>query len=150
MKKAFSLIVFCVLLSLTVRSQEFIYGPTVSYQYQKGSTMKLGGMLMKGVGINSILRADVTGNLTWTQHKFAIIPELAVSYYPGNTSTLNLVPLFVRGEFTPYTVVPKIGISILTLIEIDLGYGISINDKSDYKPLKGFTGSLRFSIPLNM
>lgn len=146
--RVFLIGLFC-LLSLDALHSQVMYGPTVSYQYQKGSTAKVGGMVMTGVGYNGIIRADVTGNMTWTQSKFAVIPEVALAYYFGSTPKFNLFPLLVRAEVTPYTVVPKLGVSLLTVVELDLGYGISIQDKKDYLPIKGFTGSLRFSLPLN-
>lgn len=148
-KKVF-VILFVMLSMLSVKGQDFIYGPTLSYQYQKGSAVKIGGNVMTGVGFNNILRADITGNLTWMQGKFAVIPEVAFSYYFGSSEKVNLFPFFVRAEVTPFTVVPKVGISVLTLFDIDLGYGFSIRDKKDYLPIKGFTGSVRFSLPLNM
>lgn len=138
------------LLSIGMVRAQIMYGPTVSYQYQKGSTAKVGAMAMTGVGFNGIIRADVTGNMTWTQSKFAVIPEVALAYYFGSSEKFNLFPLLVRAEITPYTVVPKLGLSILTLVELDFGYGISIHNKKDYLPIKGFTGALRFSLPLNL
>lgn len=147
--KVLVLVITGLLLTFSVRAQ-FIYGPTASYQYQKGSAIKVGAYAMTDVSINALLRADLTGNLTWTQGKFAVIPELAVSYYWGSPNGYFLIPLFVRTEVTPYTVVPKLGISFLTVVDLDFGYAVSTRDKKDYLPIKGFTGSVRFSFPLNL
>ncbi|WP_219929423.1 hypothetical protein [Sphingobacterium athyrii] len=126
-------------------AQDHLIGPTLSYQFQKGSIIKTGAYFAFPFLGDNILRADVTANFTWTQKKFAVIPEGAITYYP---QTYVLTP-FVRAEVTPYTFTPKLGVSLATLLDIDFGYGFSIKDKADYRPMKGFAVSLRFSIPLN-
>ncbi|WP_294348008.1 hypothetical protein [Sphingobacterium sp.] len=128
-----------------VRAQDYLIGPTLSYQFQKGSIIKSGAYFAFPLVGDHILRADATANFTWTQKKFAVIPEAAITYYP---QTYVLTP-FLRTELSPYTITPKVGLSLATLLDIDLGYGFSINDKKDYNPIKGFAVSLRFSIPLN-
>jgi len=128
-----------------VMAQDHLIGPTLSYQFQKGSIIKTGAYFAVPFLGDNILRADATANFTWTQKKFAVIPEGAITYYP---QTYVLTP-FVRTEITPYTFTPKLGVSLATLLDIDFGYGFSIKDKKDYRPMKGFAVSLRFSIPLN-
>ena len=129
----------------SIKAQDHLIGPTLSYQFQKGSIIKTGAYFAFPFIGDHILRADATANFTWTQKKFAVIPEAAITYYP---QTYVLTP-FVRAEVTPYTLTPKLGVSLATLLDLDLGYGFSINDKKDYRPMKGFAVSLRFSIPLN-
>lgn len=128
-----------------VKAQEILYGPTISYQYQKGSAIKTGGYFAFAFLGENILKTDVTANFTWTQKKFAIIPELALSFYPQTW----VVGPFVRTEFTPYTFTPKVGVTLATLLDLDFGYGFSTTNKRGYQPMKGFTASLRFNIPLN-
>lgn len=132
-------------ISNPTKAQEILYGPTVSYQYQKGSSIKTGGYLAVAFLGENILKTDVTANFTWTQKKFAVIPELALSFYPESW----VIAPFVRTEITPYTFTPKVGVTLVTLVDLDFGYGFSIADKQDYLPLKGFSAALRFNIPLN-
>lgn len=139
-----SLVVLLAIVS-NLKAQDHLIGPTLSYQFQKGSIIKTGAYFAFPFTGDHILRADATANFTWTQRKFAVIPEAAVTYYP---QTYVLTP-FVRAELTPYTFTPKVGVSLATLVDIDFGYGFSINEKKDYNPIKGFAVSLRFSIPLN-
>lgn len=127
------------------QAQDILYGPTVSYQYQKGSIVKAGGYFIYSFDGDDIIRTDVTANFSWLQNKYATIPELALTYIPG---TFVIAP-FVRSEITPYTVTPKLGLTIITLFDIDFGYGFPIHDKPDYRAIKGFAASLRFSFPLN-
>lgn len=137
--------VILITLGSSIKAQDHLIGPTLSYQFQKGSIVKTGAYFAFPLIGDHILRADATANFTWTQKKFAVIPEAAITYYP---QTYVLTP-FVRTEVTPYTLTPKLGVSLATLLDLDFGYGFSINDKKDYKPIKGFAVSLRFSIPLN-
>lgn len=146
--KNFNKIFFCLVLilaSLSSKAQDILYGPTVSYQFQKGSAIKTGGYFAISFDGDHIFKTDVTANFTWAQNKFAVIPEAAFTYYPA---VFIITPL-VRAEITPYTITPKLGFSVATLFEFDLGYGMSINEKKDYRPIKGFAGSIRFNIPLN-
>jgi len=55
----------------------------------------------------------------------------------------------VKAEITPYTFTPKVGISLMSILDIGLGYGININEKSNFKKIDGFTGSLSINVPLN-
>lgn len=148
MRRSIVVKLICLVLfsfSMQVKAQEILYGPTISYQYQKGSAVKTGGYFAFAFLGENILKTDVTANFTWTQKKFAVIPELALSFYPESW----VVAPFVRTEFTPYTFTPKVGVTMATLLDLDFGYGFSIADKQDYRPLKSFTVSLRFNIPLN-
>jgi len=139
-----SLVVLLALVS-NLKAQDYLIGPSLSYQFQKGSILKTGAYFAFPFSGDHILRADATANFTWTQKKFAVIPEAGITYY---RETDVLTP-FVRTELTPYTITPKVRVSLATLVDLDFGYGLSINEKKDYNPIKGFAVSLRFSIPLN-
>ncbi|MDM1347626.1 hypothetical protein HX071_14995 [Myroides marinus] len=140
------LIFVCLLIGTsTLQAQNSLWGPSVSYQYQKGSIVKVGGYYATEINNTNILKIDATANFTWTQGKYAVIPEVAVAYY----SDMYYIGAFGRAEITPYTITPKVGLSLFTLFEVDLGYGLPIADKTDYRPIKGFTTSIRFNIPIN-
>jgi hypothetical protein len=139
----------CLLLGLAIapklQAQSSLFGPTISYQYQKGSILKTGAYYATEVNTKNILKVDATANFTWIQNKSSVIPEIATTYY----SAMYILGLLGRAELTPYTVTPKVGFTILTLLELDFGYGFAISDKKNYSPIKGFATSLRFNIPIN-
>lgn len=145
MKIAFTLLFLMIISIIKVQAQDNIYGPTISYQYQNGSVLKTGLYYATKITSKNFLKIDATANSTWTQKKYALIPELALTYY----SDIYYFGLFSRAELTPYTVSPKVGITFITVFELDFGYGISINEKTDYRPIKGFNISLRLNLPLN-
>ncbi|MDR2221684.1 MAG: hypothetical protein LBE34_02980 [Flavobacteriaceae bacterium] len=111
----------------------------------KGKYCKTGGYYATEIALDKFIKIDATANFTWIQNKYAVIPEAAFTYY----STMYYIASFGRAEITPYTITPKVGLSFLTFIEVDLGYGLPIADKADYRPIKGFTTSIRFNIPIN-
>lgn len=142
-----ALITLCIFLGLAVKvqAQNYFIGPSISYQYQKGSIVKAGAFYTTDIGASNVLKLETTANFTWTQGKYAVIPEVAATYYLD----MYYIGFFGRTELTPYTASPKVGFSILTIVEIDFGYGIPLATKTDYRPIEGFTTSLRFTIPLN-
>lgn len=146
MKIALSLLCLFLGLSTKLQAQNSLMGPSISYQYQKGSILKTGAYYATELNAGHILKVDATANFTWIQNQYTVIPELAVTYY----TEMYYVGAFSRAELTPYTISPKVGLSLFTFFEVDLGYGFPIADKTGYRPIKGFTTSIRFNIPLNM
>lgn len=141
------LILFFLTLSFTskLQAQNHLFGPSVSYQYQKGTIVKAGVYYATAIKPTNVFKVDGTANFTWIQDKYTVIPELALAYY----SDMYLLGAFGRAEITPYTLTPKVGITFLTFVELDLGYGFDIANKTDFRPINGFTASLRFNIPIN-
>lgn len=92
------------------------------------------------------LKIDATANMAYMRDQFLIIPETGISIFPNAD---YLVAPYVESEFTPYTITPKIGFSIVHIIDLNLGYGFDIDTKKNMKPINGFTFSLGISIPLN-
>lgn len=134
-------------LPVLVNAQEFIVGPTISYQSQAGNLLKVGGYYIQPAFQNSVgFRLDANAQFAYFRDKFVVIPEGSLTFYP----TLdNLFIPFIEGELTPYTVTPKVGISFATILDFGFGYGFNIKTKQDLKPIKGFTFSLGINIPLN-
>lgn len=145
MKIAFTQLFLMISSIIKVQAQDNIYGPTISYQYQNGSVLKTGLYYATKITSKNFFKIDATANSTWTQKKYALIPELALTYY----SDIYYFGLLGRAELTPYTFSPKVGFTFMTLLELDFGYGIPINEKTDYRPIKGFNTSLRLNLPLN-
>ncbi|MFD2556340.1 hypothetical protein [Sphingobacterium tabacisoli] len=144
-----ALTAICVLLGLMIapklQAQNSLFGPSISYQYQKGSILKTGVYYCSEINTKNLFKIDATANFSWIQNKSTVIPEVAGTYY----SAMYIIGLLGRAEFTPYTITPKVGFTILTLLELDFGYGFAISDKKNYSPIKGFATSLRFNIPIN-
>ncbi|MEJ5056403.1 hypothetical protein [Sphingobacterium sp. MYb382] len=154
MKKLFITIV-CLGMGLGAFAQEstvepqkgssWIWGPSIGYQYQKGSFVKASGWGLFAPNDHQYVKIDAGANFTWMKKGTTVIPEVGVTYYLSNA---GIWP-FVKAEITPYTVTPKVGISLMSMLDIGLGYGININEKSNFKKIDGFTGSININLPLN-
>ncbi|HUH26018.1 MAG TPA: hypothetical protein VLY87_05290 [Flavobacterium sp.] len=145
MKK--SILTIVLLSALTVNAQDFLIDPTISYQSQAGNLLKVGGYYLQPLAGNSVgIKLEANAQMMYFREHFCVIPEGSLSFYP--TFDKLFVP-FVESELTPYTITPKIGLSVATMVEFGFGYGFDIKTKPDLKPLKGFTFSLGINIPLN-
>ncbi|WCM42579.1 hypothetical protein MG290_02585 [Flavobacterium sp. CBA20B-1] len=145
MKK--TLLTIALLMGFCSQAQDFLFGPSISYQSQAGNVLKVGGYYMQPLAQNEVgIKLEANANMAYFRERFVVIPEGSFTFYP----TLNrLIVPFAEGEISPYTVTPKVGLSIATMLELGVGYGFDMQTKQDVKPIKGFTFSLGFYIPLN-
>lgn len=123
----------------------WIIGPSIGYQHQKKSFVKASLWALKDVGYANYLRFDAGANMTLQDKKAYFIPELGVTYY---LSAKGIWP-FIKGEITPYTITPKIGLGIFNILEAGIGYGFELKQKKPLPPIKGVNFSIGLSIPLN-
>lgn len=121
-----------------------IFGISTAYQNQSGNFGKLGGFMMFETKKKAIYKFAITANMASMKDQFIIIPELAGTYYFHN----DFLMYFAKAEITPYTFTPKVGFSIGTEIDFGFGYGFSIHEKNNFKPIKGFTFSLNYDFPI--
>jgi len=126
-------------------SSSWIWGPSIGYQYQSGNFLKLSGWGLFAPNDHQYMKIDAGANLTWMMDRTTVIPELGFTYY---LSDRGIWP-FVKVEATPYTITPKVGISMMSLVDIGVGYGLDVNQKSGFKKIDGLTGSINVNIPLN-
>lgn len=145
MKNFFVITAF--IFGIHVNAQDYLLGSTVSYQSQAGNILKLGGYYVQPFACNTMgLKVEANAQLAYFRNQFLAIPEGSLTYYP--TFNRLIVP-FIETEITPYTLTPKVGLSVATIVEIGLGYGFDIKTKENLKPIKGFSFSVGFNIPLN-
>ena len=145
MKKIF--LSLTLLTGICVNAQDFLIGPTVSYQSQAGNLLKVGGYYLQPLAGDSFgLKLEANAQFAYFREQFRVIPEGSFTFYPTFN---NLILPFVEGELTPYTVTPKIGLSFATIVELGIGYGFDTKVKEDLKPIKDFTFSFGLNFPLN-
>lgn len=125
---------------------DWIFGPSLGYQYQSGNFVKVSGWGLFAPNDDQYMKIDAGANFTWMQGKPRVIPELGFTYYLNN----QLILPFVKGELTPYTITPKVGLSILSIVEVGVGYGFDYHTKKNFKSLDGVTVSLGLNIPFNL
>lgn len=123
----------------------WIWGPSIGYQYQNGNFLKLSGWGLFAPNEYQYIKIDAGANLTWMMDRTTVVPEVGLTYY---LSDRGIWP-FVKGEITPYSATPKVGVSLASLVDIGVGYGFNINQKSDFKKIDGLTFSVGLNLPLN-
>ncbi|UIR55801.1 hypothetical protein LZQ00_16235 [Sphingobacterium sp. SRCM116780] len=142
-------LLFCLRLTAQNKTMgehnNWIFGPSVGYQYQSGNFLKASAWGLFAPNATQYMKIDAGANFTWMLGKTTVIPELGFTYYLND---FVLFP-FVKAELTPYTVTPKVGVSIFSILDIGVGYGFDINTKKDFKPIDGATLSVGLNIPLN-
>lgn len=123
----------------------WIWGPSIGWQYQNGNFLKASGWGLFSPNEYQYMKINAGANFTWMQGKTTAIPEVGFTYYLRNSI---LFP-FVQAEVTPYTLTPKVGIGILSIVDLGIGYGFDMKTKEHFKALNGITGSVTLNVPLN-
>lgn len=129
-------------------SNESLYGISLSYVNQSGNFGKIGGFYETVLADNFIIKLDFNANLTGMRNQFSIIPEFGATVYYLESNTM-ILGTFLETELTPYSVTPKTGITLFTVMDFGVGYGFDIHQKENFKPIKGFQFSFGLNIPLN-
>ncbi|GHE29950.1 hypothetical protein [Sphingobacterium griseoflavum] len=149
MKKVFLLVCSLLLVGFSFgqhkRGNKWIWGPSIGWQYQSGNFLKASGWGLFAPNDRQYVKIDAGANFTWMRQQTTVIPELGLTYYLSN----RLVFPFLKAEVTPYTVTPKLGIGLLSIIDLGIGYGFAMQTKDNFKPIKGINGSVSLNIPLN-
>src|SRR5690606_37599419 len=136
-----------LLFGTQVNAQDFLVGPSVAYQSQAGNVLKVGGYYLQPLAGNAVgIKLEANAQFAYFRKQFLVIPEGSFTFYPTFD---NLIVPFTEAELTPYTLTPKIGLSVGTIVEFGFGYGFDMKTKENLKPIKGFTFSLGINIPLN-
>lgn len=130
-----------------VAAQDFVIGPSISYQSQAGNLLKVGGYYLQPLAGNAVgIKLEANAQFAYFRNQFLVVPEGSFTFYPTFD---NLIVPFTEAELTPYTLTPKIGLSVGAIVEFGFGYGFDMKTKENLKPIKGFTFSLGINIPLN-
>lgn len=145
-----TLFIITLFLSSISFAQKDLIGASVSYSNQSGNFGKAGLFIVTGFNSNSILyKIDANVNMAYMRDNFHVIPEIGITGYLAGGGFYYIFP-FVESEFTPYTITPKVGISVGTFVDFGIGFGFKINEKEDFKPIKGFQFSVGLNIPFNV
>ncbi len=127
------------------KATNWIWGPSIGWKYQSGNFLTLSGWGLFAPNDHQYLKIDAGANFTWMRQQTTIIPELGLTYYLSD----KLIFPFIGSEVTPYTVTPKVGIGVFSLIDLGVGYGLKLQSKDDFKAIQGLSASIKFNIPLN-
>ena len=108
-------------------AQDFLVGPTLSYQSQAGNILKVGGYYLQPLAGEAVgIKLEANAQFAYFRDAFRVIPEGSLTFYPTFD---NLILPFLEGEITPYTVTPKVGLTVATIVDFGIGYGFDTKVK---------------------
>ncbi len=103
---------------------------------------------------DNVLDLGISGNLSYAKGEFYFFPEASVGFLFSRkewaidpySKTFRSAFYSVRTYVSPYHVTPEIGITLLDLIELNVGYGFEFR-KYKNTDLQGFKAGLSLRIP---
>lgn len=140
------MLAFCSYGQQKKKSSGWILGPSIGYQYQEKNFVKASLWATKDLDYAKYLRFDGGVNYTSEMGKAHFIPELGVSYY----LSARVIWPYLKAELTPYTLSPKVGIDIMSLLNLGVGYGFELQQKKNLPAIKGFNVSATLSLPFTL
>lgn len=128
------------------------------YDYWNGSYGRLGSDLYLVQENNNIFTINANVDLGYMNDKFSAIPEMGVGYlfnFRNNTgdpysSNMNSAFYSIRADISPWTVTPKLGITVLSLLELNIGYAFEFREYKDFKNMNGVRAGLTIHLPTQL
>jgi len=159
MKRLFTFVLF--VLALHLQAQEKVTSYFVlnaGYEYWNGSYGRLGSDLYLVQQNDNIISLNANVNLGYMQDKFRAIPEVGVGYLfnfknnPGDPYSSNMNSAFyvIRLDVSPWTITPKAGLAVLSLVEINAGYAFEYRENKDFKPMDGLRIGFTLHLPTQL
>lgn len=128
----------------------------LGYANLNGNYFKMGPEVYLVQPNNNLIDLSATANMAYFKDKFVVIPELGIGYQFNAQKVENRIDPYrsymhgtfysVRLNASPWNLTPEAGISILGLLEANVGYSFEIN-QHDYAGFKGIKFGLTFHIP---
>lgn len=128
------------------------------YEYWNGNYGRLGTDLYLVQPNDNIITVNANVNLGYMRDEFRAIPEIGVGYlfnFKNNTGdpySSNISSAFytARVDVSPWTVSPKIGFAILSIVEINAGYAFEFRENKNFKDMNGFRTGLTIHLPTQL
>ena len=125
---------------------------TVGYEYQTLNFGEIGGKLLFVSQDDFLVRAGASALLGSSKGEFVALPKVQVDFLLNSQKQRDIMHgyYFMGGvEATTKHLAPKVGIAILGIVDLTVGYGFSIDKKGiNGKELKGFNMNFTINIPL--
>lgn len=128
----------------------------LGYQNLNGNYFKIGPEVYLVQPNDNLIDLSLTANMAYFKKNFVIVPELGIGYQFNAQKVENRIDPYreyIQGTFysarvnvSPWNVTPELGISILGLLEANVGYSFEFN-KHKYANFDGIKFGLTFHIP---
>ncbi len=154
MKNLFTLIALFFVLGFVCSQQTFTpYALLkIGYTNNNGNYLNAGASLYLVQKNENILHFSLSGNLSYMNENFIIIPESEISYLFKGTNGTPYSDTFDSAFYkfgvaaSPYAIYPNLGITLLSLFEINAGYSFQYKDYENTS-FEGFRLGVYFHIP---
>jgi len=125
------------------------------YENWNGNFGKLGSDLYLVQENDNIITISGNVNLGYMRDKFRAIPEIGIGYLfnfrnnSGDPYSSNVSAPFysARIDVSPWTISPKVGITVLSIIELNAGYAFEFRENKTFKNMDGIRAGLIFHLP---
>ncbi|MGI9526174.1 MAG: hypothetical protein ACR2MS_03575 [Weeksellaceae bacterium] len=157
--KKWLLILFCscaFILNAQAELQDFTtyYLFNVGYTYQNINYFEGGLNAYMVRPNNDIVDIGVTANVGYSDNELIVIPEAQLGYHFGRKESLpdfyspefNAGFWVIRTSVSPWHITPEVGVSLVDLIDITVGYGFEFREH-DKVDLEGIKAGLSVRIP---
>ena len=142
MKKLLTSVI--LFLSFFIQAQEkttSYFVLNAGYEYWNGNYGRLGTDLYIVQPNDNIITINANVNLGYMKDQFRVIPEVGVGFLfnlknnTGDPYSSNIKAPFysLRLDVSPWTIAPKIGITVLGLLEFNTGYAFEYNKYKNFK-----------------
>lgn len=128
----------------------------LGYSNLNGNYFKIGPEVYLVQTNNNLFDLSATANMAYFKDRFVIVPELGIGYQFNAQKTKNRIDPYreyIRGTFysvrvnvSPWNVTPEAGITILGLLEANVGYSFEFA-KHKYTSFDGIKFGLTIHIP---
>ena len=128
------------------------------YEYWNGNYGRFGTDLYLVQPNDNIFTINAYVNLGYMKEEFRAIPEIGIGYLfnfknnPGDPYSSNIGSAFytARVEVSPWTITPKIGFAVLSLLELNAGYAFEFREYKNFKDMDGFRAGLTIHLPTQL
>lgn len=126
----------------------------IGYNNLNGNYLELGTNWYFVSQKDNIVEAGINGNFAYFKEHFVAVPELHIGYMfnaKGSKTDpyakeFNAAFYFVRFNASPWHITPELGISVLSLLDLSVGYGVEFSDH-DYANFNGLKLGFNLKIP---
>lgn len=126
------------------------------YSNLNGNYFKLGPEVYLTQTNGNLIDLSLTANMAYFSKHFVVVPELGIGYQFNSKQLKNRIDPYreyVEGTFylarvniSPWNVTPEVGLTIVGILEANLGYSFEFN-KHDYTSFDGIKFGLTIHIP---
>lgn len=128
----------------------------LGYSNLNGNYFKLGPEVYLVQPNNNLIDLSLTANMAYFKNKFVVVPELGIGYQFNAQKLKNRKDPYreyihstfysTRVNVSPWNITPEIEITLIGLLEANIGYSFEFN-QHHYTSFDGIKFGLTFHIP---